>query len=113
MARWITVTRAFDYPWPGRAAITAFTDANIGEHFVKDEVADYAVAKGHAREGKAAGSTTRSHKGKSPRPAKAATAAIHAEAADTGSIARVDHADAAVPDRAADRTAVDHDAGER
>lgn len=114
MARWITVTRAFDYPWPGRNALTAFGEADVGEHFVKDELADYAIAKGHAREGKGEGSTTRSRKGKSPRRAKAATAATdNAEAADNGPSAPVGDADPADTDRSADREPVVDDAGER
>jgi hypothetical protein len=63
MARWITVTKApFDYVWPGRSAITAFAEKDLGEHFVKDEIADFAVKGGFAKEGKAAGSTARSVK---------------------------------------------------
>jgi hypothetical protein len=52
MARWITVRKPFDYQWPGRGAITAFSEQHLGEHFVKDEIADFAIEKGYATEGK-------------------------------------------------------------
>lgn len=105
MARWIHVTKApFDYRWPDVMAITAFTET--GDHFVKDEIADFAVDKGYASEGKA-DKRSRSVKGK--RDKGAATA----KAADIGPAARVDNAGAAVDDRAADRLPVDHDSGER
>jgi hypothetical protein len=51
MPRWITVRRPFDYHWPSRA-ITAFSENDLGEHFVKDELADFALMEGHATEGK-------------------------------------------------------------
>jgi hypothetical protein len=37
-------------------AVTHFSEADLGEHLVKDEVADFAVAKGYATEGKVDGS---------------------------------------------------------
>lgn len=90
MARWITIIPAavpFDYRWPDRTALTAFTAP--GEYLVKDEVADYAVGRGFATEGKAKGSTTRSTKGgtrrrRSSKPRADATAANHRRAAPVG-----------------------------
>jgi len=70
VARWITIIKApFDYRWPDRSAITAFSAT--GEHMVKDEIADFAVKSGYAIEGKA-DPTVRSTKGKRPRRAKTA-----------------------------------------
>jgi hypothetical protein len=61
MARWITITKVpFDYKWPNATAYTHFK--TLGEELVKDEVADFAVSKGYATEGKAADSTTKSKK---------------------------------------------------
>jgi hypothetical protein len=60
-SRWITVRRPFDFTWPSRA-ITSFRDEHLGEHLVKGELADFAVANGHATEGEVDGST-RSAKG--------------------------------------------------
>lgn len=107
MPRWITVRSPFDYRWPGRPAITAFTD--LGDHLVKDEVADFAVAKGYATEGKTDGSA-RSRKGgaKRVRRRKEPPAAT---TADTGPGASVGDADAVDADRAVDRPALDSDAG--
>ncbi len=110
MPRWITITKVpFDYRWPDRSAITAFTLP--GEHHVKDEVADFAVARGYATEGRAEDSTTRSSKGgrkavgtrkrKSTAAKKTATAAIDGATPnlrpDAGMV-RADHgADGAAP----------------
>jgi hypothetical protein len=72
MPRWITITSApFDFVWPGRASITHFSTKEIGlEVYAKDELADFAVAGGFAKEGKASeDSTTKSTKSgpKAPR----------------------------------------------
>jgi len=49
VARWITIIKApFDYRWPDRSAITAFSAT--GEHMVKDEIADFLPP--HTRETK-------------------------------------------------------------
>lgn len=117
MARWITLKESvlpFDYRWPDRVAITAFTlqkDAHGKaelEHKVKDEVADFIIAKGYGTEGKPKGSTVRSRKGRTSAP-KAATTAVNAT--DPGPVARVDAADMAAPDSAGDRGGVDSAAG--
>lgn len=112
MARWITVRSAFDYRWPGRNAVTEFNTP--GEFMVKDEVADFAIAKGFATEGKAEGSTTRSVKGKTRRRRAAKVAekgAATVEASNAGPVPPVADADAADADRAADRSPVDQPAG--
>lgn len=115
MARWITIKDKavpFDYRWPDRTAITAFTIA--GEHFVKDEVADFAISQGFATEGKAEDSTTRSTKGKTTRRSSAKKAAKEpavAATADNGPIDGVAEPHLPDDDRAADRRAVDQNAG--
>jgi hypothetical protein len=110
MARWITVKKApFDYRFPYRTAITAFTDP--GEYFVKDEVAEFAVRNGYAREGKA-DAFARSHKGRGARRSRRKETAA-AKAADDQPGTGVGDAYPADPDRTADRPAVDRDAGER
>jgi hypothetical protein len=96
--RWITIRQKFDYAW-SRISISAFTP---GEHLVKAEVADYAVAKGYATEGKADGSEAKASKGKRERvkkPAKAVTPAGNA-GTDTGNDAGVGRAHLAADDRA-------------
>lgn len=111
MPRWITVTKApFDYRWPDRSAITAFT-AN-GEFLVKDEVADFAVKRGYATEGKANGSKTRSTKGKTRRRARAKVRP-DVPAADNGQDARVDGARLADADRPDVQLSVDPDTEQR
>jgi hypothetical protein len=50
-SRWITVKRRFDYRWPS-GAITHWSDDDLGEHRVRNEVADFAVGNGYAVEGK-------------------------------------------------------------
>jgi hypothetical protein len=114
-SRWITIRQKFDYYWPGRTAITAYVPAEIR---VLDEVADFAVAKGYATEGKADGSdatppapkkaTRRRKPAKKAAPAKEIAAAT---TADTGPAEGV--GDSPVPDvdSAVDRSGVDHDAG--
>lgn len=115
MARWINVTKApFDYRWPDRSAITAFKEN--GDHFVKDEVADFAVANGYASEGKG-NPKSRSSKGgkkrvraRNPRSRKAKEKAP-AKAADMGAAAGLGNGDVPAADRPADRPGVDSDAG--
>ena len=109
MARWINVTKApFDYRWPDRSAITAFT--STGDHFVKDELADFAVAKGYASEGKG-NPKSRSSKGGPKRVRRAKRETAPAKTANVESAARVGNADVPAADRSADRPGVDHDAG--
>jgi hypothetical protein len=109
--RWITVRKPFDYHWPGRAAITAFSKNDLGEHHVKAEVADFAVENGYATEGKVDRSA-RSKKGRSAKPSpRAAQETKAAETADASPAEVVDNADAADADRPADGAAVDNDAG--
>jgi hypothetical protein len=114
--RWITITKVpYDYRWPDRSAMTSFSMP--GEYFVKAELADHAVTKGYATEGKATDSPTRSRKGKTSgkkatKATKTAKPAADAEPpADTGSIASVGDAGAADAGGAADRPPVDRDAG--
>lgn len=53
MARWINVKAEFEYRWPDRQTVTVFTPRDFGDQLVKDELADFAVERGHATEGKA------------------------------------------------------------
>lgn len=106
MPRWITVRERFDYRWPDRPAVTNFP---AGEHFVKDEVADFGVGKGYAVEGRLDGSEARSAKSGPARRAKKGKRT--AKAADSGPSDRVDQPDLAAPDRADDRDAVADPAG--
>lgn len=105
MARWITVREPFEYRWPDRSAITHFHTP--GDFMVKDEVADFAIEKGYAAEGKS-DQKSRSRKGTGARRRKEKPAA---NAADTGSVAGVGDANAPNTDRTADRPAVDSNAG--
>lgn len=66
-SRWITIRQPFNFFWPSRA-VTHYKEA--GEFLVKNAVADFAVEKGFAIEGKLDGSA-KSRKGKRPRKAKA------------------------------------------
>jgi hypothetical protein len=100
MPRWITVRKPFDYTWPSRA-ITHYSADDLGDHHVKDEVADFAVANGYATEGKV-DEASRSTKGKKGRRT--------AKAADTEPVDRVGDADDAHPDWAAGGQSVDPDA---
>jgi hypothetical protein len=111
MARWITVRQSFDYRWHDRSAITHFSADHLGEHFVKDELADFAVEKGYATEGKL-DEAKRSTKGTGAkvRSSRSRKGKTDAKAADSRPIAPVGDADAADADRAADRPAVDPDA---
>lgn len=108
--RWITIINApFDYYWPDRSAVTAYR-AN-GEFLVKAEVADYAVSKGYAVEGKPKASTARSSKGRSPRRRKSATPKADAAAPVTGPDTSLAGANLADDDRAPVRGAVDPASG--
>lgn len=89
-SRWITVRSRFDYRWPS-GAITHFSDRDLGEHKVKNELADFAVEKGYATEGKLEEQSS-------------------GQAADNGSGNAVDHADGADAGRPADRPPLDPDA---
>lgn len=101
MARWITIhTVPFDYPWPGRTAITAFTGK--GEFYLKDEIADFAVKKGYATEGRASEQKTSAPK----RATKG-----RAKATNQGRTRRVGGEDLADDGGAAAGRAVDPDAG--
>lgn len=105
MARWIHIAKPFNFHWPNRQAVTHFSADHLGDKFVKDEVADFAIAKGYATEGKADASS-RSSKGKSARKGKPA-----AKAADSGSDDAMAQPDMAVPDRPAGGDVVDPSAG--
>lgn len=115
--RWITVRKPFDYRWPDRSAMTAYTEADLGEHYVKAEVADFAVAGGYASEGKLDGSEAKAPKVKrkrAKRPSstrtaapKPATPSADAAAADNGSNAGMAGSDLAAADSAEVRGAVD------
>jgi hypothetical protein len=112
MARWITVRAPFNFTWPSRA-VTHFADADLGEHMVKDELADFAVKKGYATEGKLDGSA-RSRKGNGKKAARRRAAKKEpspAKTADTGAEPGVADASVAAADRAAGGSAVDPDAG--
>lgn len=106
--RWITICQPFDYRWH-HAAVTAFR--HMGPYFAKAEVADFAVGKGYATEGKADGAAC-SQKGGKKRIRRASKKGIPAATAtDAGPATPVDHQGPVDADRAADRPAVDHDAG--
>lgn len=101
MPRWINIIGApFDYEWPGRSAVTHFS-AN-GDFMVKDEVADFAVKRGYALEGKT-DQASRSRKGKTPR-AKRVT---RPRAAKPAAVAPVGDSRPADAGGAADRPPVD------
>jgi hypothetical protein len=107
MPRWINIIKApFDYRWPDRNAITAFTVT--GDQLVKDEVADFAVGKGYAIEGKA-NATARSVKGGGKRVTRRRR---RASAAKPRTSAPVGNANVADADRPAGGTLVAGDAGE-
>jgi hypothetical protein len=89
-SRWITVRQPFNYYWPSRA-VTHWSERDLGEHRVKNEVADFAVEGGYAVEGKLEEQST----GASP---------------DTGTVEAVDNAGAADADRAAGGQPLDPDA---
>lgn len=89
-SRWITVTAKFDYRWAS-GAITHWNERDFGEHRVKNEVADFAVGRGYALEGKL----------------EEQDAAKAADNRPDDAVAQPDMADA---DRPADRQPVDPDA---
>jgi hypothetical protein len=103
-SRWITVRQRFDYRWPS-GAITHFSDNDLGEHMVKAELADFAVEKGYATDGKADASA-RSEKGKRRRT-KGKPAAKAADSGPDDAVAQPDMADA---DRPAGGQPLDPDA---
>jgi hypothetical protein len=114
-SRWITVREPFNYYWPSRA-VTHFSADDLGEHRVKNEVADFAIAQGKATEGKVDGSEAtpppaRKRKVKRVTKRKAAgKTAGSAKASDSGPVAPVGDESAADADRAADRPSVAADA---
>jgi len=113
-SRWITVRQPFDYRWPS-GAITAFRIADAGEHLVKNELADFAVERGYATEGKVDGSA-RSKKGGKKRVRRANKAAVSKEAspattADTGSATGMGGQNPSDADSATDGRPVDSAAG--
>jgi len=110
-ARWITIRQPFDYRWPGRSAITAYS--RPGEFLVKGEVADFAVSRGFATEGKADGSEARSSKGRRTRRRKDAKATPDVAASDHGSNTGVDGAGLADHDRPDVQLPVDPHAKQR
>lgn len=87
-SRWITVREKFDYRWPS-GAVTHFSVREFGEHRVKNELADFAVQKGYASEGKLE---------------------EQGAAADSGSDDRVAEPDMADTDRPAGGQSLDRDA---
>jgi hypothetical protein len=108
MARWIHVAKQFDYSWPDRSAVTHFHDQALGDQFVKDEIADFAVERGYATEGKL-DTASRSTKGTGKRKSRAKKEPP--AAADAGSDDTVDQPSLADADQSSDRPAVDRDAG--
>jgi hypothetical protein len=109
-SRWITVRSPFNYAWPGRQAVTHFADKDLGEHLVKNEVADFAVGGGYATEGRL-NASARSKKSGPRRVRASKKGAPAAKAADTGRRTAVGNQDVPAADRPSDRTALDHDAG--
>lgn len=109
--RWITVRKPFDYHWPGRSAVTTFRDTDLGEHYVKAEVADFAVDGGYATEGKVDGSArSRKSTGKRVSSRRRSKDESPAEAADARAKPPVDHAGDADADRPAGGAALAPDA---
>lgn len=110
-SRWITVRETYNHYWPSRA-VTHYTP---GEYRVKNEVADGAIAKGKATEGRADGSeATAAKKPKHSRKTstkRRAKVAGNAEASDTGTVAAMGDTGVSDADRPADRPPVDSDAG--
>jgi hypothetical protein len=124
MPRWITMNKPFEHRWPNRS-ITVYAFKDLGEHFVKDELADAAIAAGSATEGKADGSTAKSVKS-GPKKARArkaktkATAAPPADKVDVDASASNIRSDSGLDvevldlhDRAEDGSGVDSGASER
>jgi len=105
MPRWINLIGApFDYHWPDRSAVTHYSEN--GDFFVKDEVADYAVKRGLALEGKA-DAASRSRKGKTP----ARKRPTRGRASNARAVPPVGDKGVPAADRPAGRPAVDTDAG--
>lgn len=119
MARWVTIRKdAFpiDYRMPKASAWLQFnwdaSDPNEkGERYLPDGQADFMIARGHGKEGKAdAKSTTKSRKGKTSRPKRAKTAA-NAKPADTGPNASLVDAPLVAAGSPGDRDRLDPTAG--
>lgn len=109
MARWITVTKPFNFSFSRSAALHFAEHPQFPfprEEYVKDEVADFAVARGYATEGKARGSATKSRKGKTASPKRARTTR-NAPSANRRSVASVGSADVPTADSAGDGSGVD------
>lgn len=108
-SRWITIRTPFDYTWPSRA-ITAYTEP--GDILVKEEVADFAVEKGYATEGKVDGSAKSRKGGKRniARRHKKQEAAT-AKAANRRSVAPVGSADVPAADSSGSGSGVDPASG--
>jgi hypothetical protein len=135
MARWINVTEPFEYRFKDRSAVVVFTTRDLGDHLVKDEIADFAIERKAAAEGKfnpdsrskkggRKAATTRTRRAAAPKRAKASTTEASAgqptrsqtgalgdnntadEAADSQSASRLAGEGLAKDDRAANRNAV-------
>lgn len=115
MARWVTVRKdafPFNYRAPSGAWLNFKADEldDSGERFVPDDQADFIIARGYGKEGKAKNSTTRSRKGKTPRRKKAKVAS-NAKPADTGSNASLVDAPVVAAGSPDDRDRLDQTAG--
>lgn len=115
-SRWITIRERYDHYWPSRA-VTSYPP---GEYLVKNEVADGAMGKGKATEGRVDGSEAtpppppkkRATKAKRTTKAKnPANMAADAKAPDAGPVDRVDAESVAAADSAGDRSGVDQASG--
>lgn len=111
MASWIRVTRPFEYRWPDSNAITVFSERDLGDHFVKDELAAHAIEKGHAKEGKESADSRSQKGGKIAQRRRPAKGAVDGAATDLQSADRLDGAGLASDDSADDRGAVDQASG--
>jgi hypothetical protein len=118
-SRWVTFNQPYDHYWQS-GAVTHYPP---GEYRVKNAVADGAVDKGKASEGRSDGSEA-TPPGKRKRAKKSATAApksakvvaeqegpVAAETADHRSDNAMAEPGVAVPDRAAGGVGLDQDAG--
>lgn len=88
MARRIDVTKPFEFRWPGAIAFTVFAVKDLGEHLVKDELADFAVANGYAKDldakkAKRKANPTAKKAAAKPRTRKAKTKATAPAASDS------------------------------
>lgn len=113
-SRWIVVTEMYDHLWPSRA----MTNYPPGEYRVKNEVADRAIAKGKAKEGRLDGSEVTKAKPKRATRRKATTKArkpakkaADAKTADIGSNASLVDAPLVAAGSPGDRDRVDQIAG--